>query len=148
MPMYWTFNCFFRLHIYSILYSIYSIFSSKLTFKSWISTSEKKRTKLPELGSWGGGLGNSGSARKKTFFFLIEAFPYLFCMEKCALSMFFLFPAGYTCFVFTWWWDSCVSCHIICGPMYPSPSTTADMYTCTYTTSAQHNPYFQLDQNE
>ena len=32
----------FRLHIYSILYSIYSIFSSKLTFKSWISTSEKR----------------------------------------------------------------------------------------------------------
>ena len=29
----------------------------------------KKRTKLPELGSWGGGLGNSGNARKKTFFF-------------------------------------------------------------------------------
>ena len=29
----------------------------------------KKGTKLPELGSWGGGLGNSGNARKKTFFF-------------------------------------------------------------------------------
>ena len=39
-----------------------------MTFKSWILTSEK-RTKLPELGSGGGGLGDSGNARKKTFFF-------------------------------------------------------------------------------
>ena len=36
----------FRLHMYSILYSIYSILSSKLTFKSWILTSEKKLYKL------------------------------------------------------------------------------------------------------
>ena len=62
------------MHIYSILYSIYSSFSSKLTFKSWILTSKKKRTKLPELGWWGGGLGNSGNGRKKTFFFF-EIFP-------------------------------------------------------------------------
>ena len=46
MPMYWTFNCFFRLHIYSILYIIYCIFSSKLTFKSWILTSKKKRISI------------------------------------------------------------------------------------------------------
>ena len=39
----------------------------------------KKRTKLPELGSWGGGLGNSGNARKKTFFFqLISSLIVLF----------------------------------------------------------------------
>ena len=31
---------------------------------------------MPEFGSWGGGLGDSGNARKKTFLF-IEAFPYL-----------------------------------------------------------------------
>ena len=69
MPMYWTFNCF-RLHIYSILYSIYSILSSKLTFKSWISTSEKRGPSCPNWGhGGGGGLGNSGNARKKTFFF-------------------------------------------------------------------------------
>ena len=37
-----------------------------------ILTSEK-RTKLPELGS-GGGVGDSGNARKKTFFF-IDVFP-------------------------------------------------------------------------
>ena len=37
----------------------------------------KKRTKLPELGSWGGCLGNSGDAQKKTFFFSIDLFPYL-----------------------------------------------------------------------
>ena len=30
---------------------------------------QKKRTKLPELGSGVGGLGDSGNARKKTFFF-------------------------------------------------------------------------------
>ena len=34
----------------------------------------KKRTKLPKLGSGGGGLGNSGNARKKTFF-SIDLFP-------------------------------------------------------------------------
>ena len=34
----------------------------------------KKRTKLPELGSGGGGLGDSGNARKKTFF-SIDVFP-------------------------------------------------------------------------
>ena len=65
MPMYWT----FRLHIYSISYSIYGIFSSKLTFKSWISTSEKRGPSCPNSGHGGGGLGDSGNARKKTFFF-------------------------------------------------------------------------------
>ena len=72
MPMYWT---FFRLHIFSILYSIHSIFSSKLTFKSWILTSEKKGASCPNWGQ-GGGLGNSGNARKKTFF-SIDPFPYI-----------------------------------------------------------------------
>ena len=55
------------MHIYSILYSIYSIFSSKLTFKSWILTSEKKGPSCPNWGDGGGG-GNLGNARKKTFF--------------------------------------------------------------------------------
>ena len=31
--------------------------------------------------------------------------------------MFFL--CSLPCFMFTWWWDSCVSCHTLCGPMYP-----------------------------
>ena len=30
---------------------------------------------MPELGSWGGGLGDSGNARKKMFFFPIDVFP-------------------------------------------------------------------------
>ena len=64
---------FIRLHIYSILYSTYSIFSSKLTFKSGIFTSEKK-DQVPELGSGGGVFGDSGNARKKRFF-SIEAIP-------------------------------------------------------------------------
>ena len=60
--------------MYSILYSIYSILSSKLTFKSWILTSEKK-DQVARIGvRGGGGLGDSGNARKKTFFF-IDVFP-------------------------------------------------------------------------
>ena len=56
--------------IYSILYSIYRIFIKfKLTFKSWILTSKKKGPSCPNWGDGGGGLGDSGNARKKTFFF-------------------------------------------------------------------------------
>ena len=63
-----------NLDIYSILYSLYTIFSFKLIFKSWISTSGKE-DQVARIGVMGGGgLGNSGNARKKTFFF-IEAFP-------------------------------------------------------------------------
>ena len=44
---------------------------------NWLSNLEfwrqKKMTKLPELG-WGGGLGDLGNARKKSFF-LIDVFP-------------------------------------------------------------------------
>ena len=49
MPIIWTLDCFLRLYmyIYSILYSIYSIFSPKLTSKSWILTSEKSCTSCP-----------------------------------------------------------------------------------------------------
>ena len=36
---------------------------------------KKKGTKLPKLGSWGGGLRDSGNARKKTFF-PVDVFPY------------------------------------------------------------------------
>ena len=57
------------MHIYSIIYSTYSILSSKLTFKSWISTSEKRGPSCPNWGHGGEGLSNSGNARKKTFFF-------------------------------------------------------------------------------
>ena len=49
MPMYWTFNCFL-----GCIYSIYSILSSKLTFKSWISTSEKRGPSCPNWGHGGG----------------------------------------------------------------------------------------------
>ena len=45
---------FFRLLICSILYSIYSILSSKLIFKSWISTSEKRGPSCPNSGHGGG----------------------------------------------------------------------------------------------
>ena len=55
MPMYWTFNCFLGCILYSILYRIYSSFSSKLTFKSWILTSEKKGPTCPNWGDGGAG---------------------------------------------------------------------------------------------
>ena len=44
-----------NLDIYSILYSLYTIFSFKLTFKSWISTSEKKEHQVARIGVMGGG---------------------------------------------------------------------------------------------
>ena len=60
MPMYWTFNSFLG-YLYAVYYIVYIILNFDF---------RKKRTKLPELGSWGGGgLGDSGNARKKTFFF-------------------------------------------------------------------------------
>ena len=57
-------NVFFR-----ALPEWYSILSSKLTFKSWISTSEKRGPSCPNWCHGWGGLGNSGNARKQTFFF-------------------------------------------------------------------------------
>ena len=59
----------FRLHIYSIIYSIYSIFSSKLTFKSWISTSEKRGPSCLNSGHGGGGFRGFGQCPKKNVFF-------------------------------------------------------------------------------
>ena len=44
-----------------------------MTFKSWILTSEKK-DQVARIGVRGGGLGDSGDAQKKTFFF-IDVFP-------------------------------------------------------------------------
>jgi len=48
---------------------------------------------LPELGSWGGGLGNSGNAQKKMFF-LIEAFPniHIFYIEVKTKRTFLIKP--------------------------------------------------------
>ena len=91
MPMYWTFNCFLGC-IYTVFYIVYIFLALK-----WHSNLEfripKKRTKLPELGSWGGGLGNSGNARKKMFF-LIEAFPniYIFYIEVKTKRTFLIKP--------------------------------------------------------
>ena len=78
MPMYWTFNCFLGCiyGVYHMVY-VYSIFNSKLTFKSWILTSKKKGPSCPNWGRGGGGLGNSGNARKKTFFFFNWPLPLL-----------------------------------------------------------------------
>ena len=74
MPMYWTFNCFLGC-IYTVYHIVYIVF----LVLNWLSNLEfwlpKKRTKLPKLGSGGGRVGDSGNARKKTFFFFIEAFP-------------------------------------------------------------------------
>ena len=86
MPMYWTFNCFIGC-IYTVYHIVYIVFfSSKLTFKSWILTSEKRGPSCPNWGHGRGGLGDSGNARKKTFF-SIDVFPnlknILFSMRKC-----------------------------------------------------------------
>ena len=76
MPMYWTFNCFLGFNI---------SFSPP---PKWLLTSRKKGPSCPNWGQ-GGGLGDSGNFRKKTFFF-IEAFPKVWnsClqlqMQTCA----------------------------------------------------------------
>ena len=66
MPMYWT--C---IELLTVLYIV--ILNFVVTFKYWILTSEKK-DQVARIGVRGG-LGDSGNARKKTFF-STEAFPY------------------------------------------------------------------------
>ena len=64
---------FFRLHIYSILYSIYSIFSSKLAFKFLIFSSEKKGPSCPKWGQGGVQVIRAMPERKR--FFSVDVFP-------------------------------------------------------------------------
>ena len=65
MPMYWTLNCFLGC-IYTVYYIVFLVLNWLSNLEFWLP---KKRTELPELESGGGGLGDSGNARKKTFFF-------------------------------------------------------------------------------
>ena len=68
MPMYWTFNCFFRLLIY-----LPPLPQVTFKFEFW----RPKKNQIAQIGVRGGrGLGDSGNARKKTFF-LIDVFPYV-----------------------------------------------------------------------
>ena len=69
MPMYWTFNCFLGC-IYTVYHIVYIVF----LVLNWLSNLEfwppkKRGPSCPNWGHGGGGLGNSGNARKKTFFF-------------------------------------------------------------------------------
>ena len=68
MPMYWTFNCFIGC-IYTVYHIVYIVF----LVLNWLSNLEfwlpKKEDQVARIGVMGGGLGNSGNARKKTFFF-------------------------------------------------------------------------------
>ena len=66
MPMYWTFNCFLGC-IYTVYYIVHIVFLVLSLLSNLEFQLPKKRTKLPKLGSRGG-VGNSGNARKKTFF--------------------------------------------------------------------------------
>ena len=77
------------MHIYSILYSIYSIFSSKLTFKSWILTSEKRGPSCPNSGH-GGGFRWFGQCPKENVFLPLT--PSLIFKRYCSsYSTFILF---------------------------------------------------------
>ena len=58
MPMYWTFNCF--LGCWYISSSDFQILNFDV---------RKKEDQVARIGVRGGGLGDSGNARKKTFFF-------------------------------------------------------------------------------
>ena len=58
---------------------------------------------------------------------------------------FFVFPAVFHVYLMVRF--MCFMPHIMWTNVPPlCPSLTADMSSCTYTSSAQHNPYFQLDQ--
>ena len=59
MSIIWALYCLFRLYIHIVYYIVISIFSPKLTFKSWILTSEKSFTSCPN----GGGGVCGGRAR-------------------------------------------------------------------------------------
>ena len=73
MQMYWTFNCFLGC-IYTVYYIVHILF----LVLNWLSNLEfrlpKKEDQVARIGVMGGGLDNSGNARKKTFF-SIDAFP-------------------------------------------------------------------------
>ena len=66
MPMYWTFNCFLGC-IYTVYYIVHIVF----LVLNWLSNLEfwrpKKDDQVAQIGVRG--LGNSGNARKKMFFF-------------------------------------------------------------------------------
>ena len=71
------------MYICSILHSIYSICSSRHTFKSWIWTSEKSCT---SCSNWGvGGGGNLDKIQKNSSFFR-ESVPYLGCSRELSLN--------------------------------------------------------------
>ena len=63
-------QCIERLTVFRLL-----IYLPQVTFKSLILTSGKKGPSYPNWGQGGGSLGDSGNARKKTFF-SIDVFPY------------------------------------------------------------------------
>ena len=68
MPMYWTFNCFLGC-IYTVYYIVHIVF----LVLNWLSNLEfwlpKKEDQVARIGVRGGGVGNSGNPRKKTFLF-------------------------------------------------------------------------------
>ena len=74
MPIIWTLNCYFRMYICSILYSIYSIFSSDFQILNF--DVGKMFYKLSNMGGRGGG-GRTGAkviwtASKRTAFFFVS----------------------------------------------------------------------------
>ena len=67
MPMYWTFNCFLGC-IYTVYYIVFLVLNWLSNLEFWLP--KKKGPSCPNWGHGGwGGLGNSGNARKKMFFF-------------------------------------------------------------------------------
>ena len=64
MPMYWTFNCFLGC-IYTVYHIVFLVLNWLSNLEFWLP---KKKDQVAQIGVRGG-LGNSGNARKKTFFF-------------------------------------------------------------------------------
>ena len=84
MPMYWTFNCFL-----GCIYTVNCIVYIVVLVLNWLSILEfwlpKKEDQVARIGVMGGGgLGNSGNARKKTFFSM-DLFPNYTCL--CIIRM-------------------------------------------------------------
>ena len=69
MPMYWTFNCFFRLLIYLPPLPTFL----QVTLKSWILTSEKKEPSCPNWGKWGGVWWFGQCPKENVFFSLMSS---------------------------------------------------------------------------
>ena len=131
MPMYWTFKC-----LLGCIYTVYYIVHIVFLVLNWLSNLEfrlpKKGDQVARIGVMGGGLGNSGNARKKTFFF---NWPLPLSPSSQSLHIIIdptwlglpclLFHPSLTCYVTCDMGHAmqCQPCHIVPLHLSPSPAS-------------------------